>query len=206
MISLTFSATLLSLLTVLVFLGLGQRILDRMRLNDTAAIIILLSMIAGHFLPTVELTSQFSLNLGALSPVAVVAYLLITTSSFERNRAIIISGIVSVLVLYTDKTLSIDPGLLDPVFSAGIFAGFLAYFWGRSRRAAFISGIMGILITDIVNQIELQLSGIHQRTVIGSGGLFSSMVISPFIAVLIAEIIGETRERIHDLLGGENSE
>ncbi len=206
MIPLTFSATLLVILTVLIFLGLGQKIIKGMRLTNNSALIIILTMILGHFLPTINLNTHFALNLGALGPIFVVVYLLTTTSKFERIRALLVSVLVFLLVFLTDKILPLDPGLLDPVFSAGIFSGFLAYFWGRSRRSAFIAGILGILITDLVNQLELWLIGIPQQTIIGSGGLFSSMIISPFIAVLIAEIMGETRERLHAVLGGENHE
>ena len=54
MASLPFSVTLPALITVLVFLGLGQRVLDHMRLTDLAAVSILVVMIIGHFLPTIS--------------------------------------------------------------------------------------------------------------------------------------------------------
>ncbi|NLL09185.1 MAG: hypothetical protein GX266_09290, partial [Firmicutes bacterium] len=137
MFTLPFSVTLLSLLTVLFFLGFGQRVLDRMRLTDSEAVIILLVMIAGHFLPTVSLTSRAALNLGGLIPLGVASYLLVTTSNVERRRAAGVTLITAFLVFLTDKLLPLQPGLLDPVFSAGIFAGLAATFWGRSRRSAF---------------------------------------------------------------------
>lgn len=207
MISLPFSVTLLAVLTVLVYLGFGQRVLDRMRLKSSTALIILGLMIIGHFLPTIPLGSSMSFNLGALIPLGVVGYLLLTTSVPERQRATIVSALTALFVVLTDKLLPPDPGLLDPVFSGGIFAGFLAYLWGRSRRSAFIAGILGVLLADVVAFIQLRTEQIPQRMILGSGGLFSSVVISPFLAVVIAEVIGEVREYLHrkrEVKQGEN--
>lgn len=197
MIPLPFSVTLLGVFTLLIYLGLGQRILDRMRLKGSTAIIILVLMIIGHFLPTIPLGSRLALNLGAIIPLGVVIYLLITTSGLERQRAVTVSVLTALLILLTDKLLPPDPGILDPVFSGGIFAGLLAYALGRSRRSAFIAGILGILLTDLVALAQLWIQKVPQEIILGSGGLISSLVISPFLAVIIAEVIGEIRERMH---------
>lgn len=197
MIPLPFSVTLLSLLTLLVYLGFGQRVLDRMRLNSSTALLILGLMIIGHFLPTVPLGANLALNLGALVPLGVVLYLLLTTSNQEQQRALLISALTALFIVLSDKVLPPDPGLLDPVFSGGIFAGILAYLWGRSRRSAFIAAILGVLIADLVALVQLRTEQVPQKIILGAGGLFSSLVISPFLAVIIAEVIGETLEYLH---------
>lgn len=197
MFSLPFSVTLLGLVTILVFLGLGQRVLDRMRLTGFEALLILIVMVIGHFLPTISLSEAVALNLGGLIPFGVVLYLLLTTSGLEQRRALGVSLATAILIWLTDKLLPTQPGLLDPVFSGGIFAGLLATVFGRSRRAAFIGGMLGVLLVDLANLIQLRLDGIQQQITIGSGGIFSSLVISAFLAVAITEIIGEVREHIH---------
>lgn len=197
MFSLPFSVTLLGLVTILVFLGLGQRVLDRMRLTGFEALLILIVMVIGHFLPTISLSEAVALNLGGLIPFGVVLYLLLTTSGLEQRRALGVSLATAILIWLTDKLLPTQPGLLDPVFSGGIFAGLLATVFGRSRRAAFIGGMLGVLLVDLANLIQLRLDGIQQQITIGSGGIFSSLVISAFLAVAITEIIGEVREYIH---------
>jgi hypothetical protein len=196
MASLPFSVTLLALITVLVFLGLGQRVLDHMRLTDLAAVSILVVMIIGHFLPTISLSPHLAVNFGGVALIGVAVYLLATTSVPERNRAIIISLLTSLLVFLSDKLLPLMPGLLDPVYSGGIFAGLLAVFLGRSRRSAFIAGILGVLLVDLANFVQLQLEDVQTQITLGSGGLFSSAVIGAFMAVVITEIIGEIREKM----------
>jgi hypothetical protein len=93
---------------------------------------------------------------------------------------------------------------LDPVFSGGIFAGLTATVWGRSRRSAFIAGLLGVFLVDLASLVQLWLQGLQQEITLGSGGLFSSMVVCAFLAVLITEVIGEIREAIH--LGGSSNE
>lgn len=204
MSSLPFSVTLLGLMTALVFLGLGQRVLDKMRLTDSTALIILVLMTLGHFLPTISLSRALAVNLGGVIPIGAVVYLLVTTSRMEQRRAGIVSFFTALLVLLTDKLLPLQPGLLDPLFSGGIFAGLLATIWGRSRRSAFIAGILGLFLVDLANVFQLWLHGVKQQITIGSGGLFSSMVVSPFLAVIITEVIGEIREKAK--LGGDPHE
>ncbi len=201
MFSLPFSVTLLALVTVLVFLGLGQRILDNMRLTDSAAILILLLMILGHFLPTISLGPLLAVNLGGFIPVGVVTYLIMTASRLEQKRAVVVSLLTALAIFLSDKLLPTQPGLLDPVFSGGIFAGLLATVIGRSRRSAFIAGLMGVLLVDLANVVQLRFAGIEQQITLGSGGLFSSTVTSAFLAVIIAEVLGEIREKIS--LGGD---
>lgn len=204
------SVFLLALVSILIFLGLGQRVLDRMRLTDTAALLILAAMIAGHFFPTINLGLHLRVNLGSVALLGIAAYLLLTTSPRESASALGISLATALLVVITDKVLPPDPGLLDPVFSAGIFAGILAYLWNRSRRGAFIAGILGVFLADLVAFIQLLVQGINQPIVLGSGGMFSSAVICPFLAVFIAEVIGEVREFLHKGTlteqGGDDSE
>lgn len=57
---LSFSIILLSVIMVLVFIGAAQRVLDRMRLTDATAIVLLLLLIISHFLPNIALTSLYN--------------------------------------------------------------------------------------------------------------------------------------------------
>lgn len=50
---------------------------------------------------------------------------------------------------------------------------------------------------DLASVIQLLLQGVEEQLTLGSGGLFSSMVLSAFLAVIITEVIGEVREALH---------
>ena len=202
--SVPFSVTLLTFITIFIFLGLGERVLDNMRLTDATAILILLLMIGGHFLTTLSVSPTLRVNLGGLIPIGVVFYLLFTTSRVEQKRAVFISILTALMIFLSDKLLPIQPGVLDPVFSGGIFAGILSNLLSRSRRSAFIAGLLGVILVDLANVVQLWFAKIAQPITLGGGGLFSSMVISAFLAVIIAEIIGEVREKMH--LGGDQHE
>ena len=64
----------LTVVAVLVFFGVAQRVLDRMRLTDRQALLLVAAMFVGTLLPNVEL-GQVSLNLGgAVIPLGVCIY------------------------------------------------------------------------------------------------------------------------------------
>lgn len=61
---------LLLIAGLLVLFGAGQRVLDRMRLTDREAILFIILIIAGGFLPDIQVTEGFAFNVGgALIPL-----------------------------------------------------------------------------------------------------------------------------------------
>lgn len=196
---------ILSLLvvTALVYLGFLHRVLDRMRLTKVQALVILLAMLAAGFLPNIPIFAGLSVNIGgAVVPVAVAVYLIVTADeAAEKRRALITSGVVAVLVYLTEKILPLEPGAtgfdVDPLFVPAILAAATAYILGRSRRSAFIGGVLGVILTDLIAWAEnLLLYQLHVPIVLGSTGVFGAAVIAGMGAVLLAELVGEILERL----------
>jgi uncharacterized membrane protein len=82
-----------------------------------------------------------------------------------------------------------------------IVAGIVGYLSGRSRRASFIAGVLGLLVVDLIHFAQALLSNMPTRVVLGGAGVFDAMIVSGLIAVGLAEFVGETRERLEE--GGE---
>ena len=178
----TFGSFLLSALAVLVLLGVGQRVLDRMHLRDRTALLLIAALFIG----------------GALIPVGICIYLLITADeTAERVRGILGAVITSVAVYLLGRFLPSEPErmVLDPLYAYGVAGGAVGWLLGRSRRGAFISGVLGVLLADIMNALVLWADGVRQKLVLGGAGLFDAAVISGILAVLLCELVGETLER-----------
>ena len=62
--------------------------------------------------------------------------------------------------------------------------GVIAYLFGRSRRAAFIAGVTGVLIADVVASIEVWSRGIDQTLALGGAGAYDAVVISGILAAV----------------------
>ena len=195
----TFGSFLLSAAAVLVLLGVGQRVLDKMRLSDRAALILIGLMFLGGLLPDIDL-GMVRLNIGgALIPLGICVYLLITADeNAERLRGLIGAVITSAAVWLLGRVMPAEPEniVLDPVYVCGIAGGIVGWLLGRSRRGAFICGVLGVLLADTVNAITLRLSGIEQKLVLGGAGIFDTAVISGILAVLLCELAGEALERL----------
>ena len=93
--------------------------------------------------------------------------------------------------------------IIDPIWLFGLIGGVVGYLSGRSRRAAFIAGTVGIIINDVVNLIRAVSMKMPATVAIGGAGIFDTIVLSGLIAVALAELVGETRERIQ---GGPENE
>ncbi|MCR3922029.1 MAG: DUF1614 domain-containing protein, partial [Firmicutes bacterium] len=139
---------------------------------------------------------------GALIPVAVAIYLIVTADeAVEKRRALITAGVVAVIVYLTEKILPMEPTsaafLIDPLFVPAIVAAITAYILGRSRRSAFVGGVFGVILTDVFAWLEnLWLYQLHVPIVLGSTGVFGAAVIGGMGAVLLAELVGEILERL----------
>ncbi|NLZ39096.1 MAG: DUF1614 domain-containing protein [Firmicutes bacterium] len=193
----------LVVITALVYLGFLHRVLDRMRLTKMQALVILLAMLAAGFLPEIPLYAGLSVNIGgALIPIGVAVYLIVTAdSAAEKRRAIITPLVVAVLVYLTEKLLPMEPTsaafLIDPLFVPAVVAAITAYLLGRSRRSAFIGGVFGVILTDIIAWLEnLWFNQSNVPIVLGSTGAYGAAVIGGMGAVLLAELLGEILERL----------
>lgn len=199
----------LTILALLVFCGLLQRVLDRMHLTDRQALLIIGGMIAGTLLPNITL-GQVSISLGgAVVPLAVCAWQFVKADEpWERWRALIGSVVTGSVVYALSAWLpsEAEAMLVDPMWLYGLCGGLVAWLIGRSRRAAFICGIVGILLADVGAAVVLWVQGYHTQLVLGGAGIADATVISGVIAVLFCELVGESIERLARMRSVERGE
>jgi uncharacterized membrane protein len=202
----------LALILFLILFGLSQRVLDRMRLTNTQAVVILLLIIGGSFvdIPLWSGDIQVTLNVGgALTPLCLAVYLLVKAGTVrERVRAVVAAVLTAGIIHLTGAVLMTGDlydrfALLDPLYVYPLAAGFIAYLLGRSRRASFVAAVFGVLLTDIIHWIWLIASRTPGNVHFGGAGGLDSVVLAAVFAVVLAELIGEFRERLQ---GGPVSE
>lgn len=187
---------------VLVYFGVAHRILDRMRLTDKQALLFILAVIAGSFIdiPLMRTPVDVSINVGgALLPALLSIWLIFKADeTAERVRAILAAILVAAAVSLGSRYLPYEPEnmFLDPKIIYGVSAGLIAYLAGRSRRSAFVGGVLGIVVSDIVHLVTLMGLGIAGTTNIGGAGAFDVVLIAGIVAVMVAELVGETREKM----------
>ncbi|HHX02289.1 MAG TPA: DUF1614 domain-containing protein [Firmicutes bacterium] len=194
---------LLLITAALIYFGAAQRVLDRMRLTDSQALLFIGLMIGGSFIdiPLYQGTVEISVNVGgALVPLALCIYLLLRTDTArERVRGIVAALVTAGIVFAVSQLTEFGPtdrALIDPMWLFSIVAGVVGYLAGRSRRSAFIAGTLGIILTDVIHTVRALATGIPTTAALGGAGIFDTVVIAGIIAVLLAELVGETRERI----------
>lgn len=192
---------LLVAVAILIYLGATQRVLDRLRLTDRVALVFVGAMVVGGFLPDIPLSDNVSINIGGgIVPLVLAGYLLVKAgTSKEKMRAVLATFFTAAVVYATMKIMPSEPTynyFLDPMYLFAIIAAVAGYLAGRSRRSAFIAGSMGLLLTDIISRVEVAILGGGGRLSIGGAGVFDAIVIGGILALLLAEVFGETRERI----------
>ena len=187
---------------ILILLGLAQQVLDRLYLTDKQALIIIGAMVVGSFIeiPLYRGEPPVSINLGgAIIPLALSIYVLYRAGTAkETNRGIWGSLLVGAVIYGVSKIYAFDTyaGFIEPQYLWGIIAGVTAYLIGRSRRLAFVSATMGIILADLIRAVEGAVTGRFGPTRIGGAGVLDTVVLAGLIGVIIAEVIGETRERL----------
>lgn len=189
----------LSVVTVLVLLGVGQRVLDKMHLSDRTAIVLVILMFVGGLLPDIAL-GRVRINIGgAIVPLGICVYLFVSADEGrERMHALLGTLLTAGAVYALGRIMPDEPEkiVLDPVYLCGLVGGLIGYLFGRTRRGAFIAGVAGVLLADVLNSLIVWSQGIDQTLRLGGAGIFDTAVISGFLAVLLAELLGEVRERM----------
>ena len=196
----TIGMIILIIVAILILLGVGQRVLDRMRLNDKLALLFIALIIGLGFVPDVRVADVFAFNLGgAVVPLALCIYLFVKAdTAWERWRSILASIITGAAIFAIGMFAPDEPETItvDPIILYGLAAGLIAYIFGRSRRCAFIAGVVGMMLSDTANAIYVWSKGVPQDFVLGGAGAADGIVIAGIVAVLLAELLGEIIERM----------
>lgn len=196
----TIGMILLIIVAILILLGVGQRVLDRLRLNDKLALLFIALMIGLGFVPDIRVTANFAFNLGgAVVPLALCVYLFIKSDTvWEKWRSILASLVTGAAIFAIGWFTPDEPEAIsvDPMILYGLAAGLIAYVFGRSRRCAFIAGVVGMMLANTANAIYVWSKGVPQDFVLGGAGAFDGIVLAGIIGVLLAEILGEIIERM----------
>lgn len=208
---------ILIIASVVIYLGLAQRALDRMRLSDRGALLVIGAIIVGSFIniPLPFLPFNTSLNVGgALVPIGLAIYLLARAGSRKEWIRSLVGTVATAVIVYVIGSLvnagtTMEPAgryaFLDAIYLYPLVGGIVAYLFGRSRRSAFISATLGVLLVDIYHYFWLIYQGApgNYTVTIGGAGAFDTIVLAGIVAVILAELIGESLER---LSGGPGTE
>ena len=190
---------ILTIAAILVYCGLLQRVLDRMYLTDKQALLLIGAMLIGTFLPDLTI-GAVSVNWGgALIPLGVCVYLLVRADeSMERWRTLLGTVMTAGAVYALSALLPAEAETLpaDPLWLYGICGGVIAWLIGRSRRGAFICGVAGVLLADVISAGVALTKGYQVMLSLGGAGIADAAVISGVIGVFLCEIIGEAVERM----------
>ncbi|KJS02976.1 MAG: hypothetical protein VR68_01755 [Peptococcaceae bacterium BRH_c4a] len=206
---------ILLIVSALIFFGIAQRALDRMKLSDKGALAVIAGLILGSFIeiPIWGGRLPLSVNIGgALLPLGLAIYLVSTAGTAKEKIRALIGSLVTALAIYGVGALVMtglpEPagryGFIDTLWLFPLVAGIVGYLSGRSRRGAFVSATLGVLIFDIGHYVWLTTRGVAAgSTALGGAGAFDAVVISGIFAVMLAETVGEVRER---MAGGPTTE
>lgn len=207
----TSGAIIFFVISILIYLAFGARILDRLYLSDNQSLFILVLIISGSFI-NIELikSPNISLNIGgALIPLLLSFYVLFKINTKKELKrtifSVVITGILISFINYYFRNFGEGRDIIDPMYLYPLIAGFSAYIFGRSRRGAFISGILGYLLYNLLTVINVYRNNIETELIIGGGGAIDPIIISGFITLLLVEIIGEIRENLNINKEGENN-
>jgi uncharacterized membrane protein len=196
----TSTAAALLAITALLVVIIGHRALDRTGLTDKQALFVIALIWVGSYfnLPL----GRVSVNIGGfIIPTVLVIYLLVKASSNQERVRGIMAIVISALVVFGISTV-FDFGpeypsftFIDPMYLFGALAGVIAYILGRSRRAAFIGGLGSILLVESGSIVYQQVTEGGPAN-LGTAGFFTGALIAGLVAIILAEVIGETREML----------
>ncbi len=197
----SFSLIVLSILVIMLICGAGQRVLDKLRMNDKWALGLLVAIIVGVIIPPIQIGRLFSFSIGGfLIPLGVCVYLMIKTGwSPDLLRAVIGSLVTAGLILliqYLMPSETPEDIIIDNVWIYGLVSGSVAYILGRSRRNAFICSILGIFLASTIQFLINLGMGVETPLRLGLAGAFDTIILSTLIAVGLAESMGTALEMV----------
>ena len=205
----TIGRLILLSLSLLIFFGVAERVLDRMHMSDKAALLVLGAMVLGSFVNLTlyrsdALTVRMNVG-GALVPLAVAIYVWVKAGTRKERLRSLLGAVLTMAAIWLLGRFVTDEYALpvDIIYLYPIIAGLVGYLFGRSRKGAFVAAVLGVLLFDLSHGIYLLWQQVPGLVHFGGGGMYDTVVLSGVLAVCLAELIGEGRERLQ---GGPSEE
>ncbi len=195
----TLGNTIILVAAILIYFGFGRHLLDRMKLSDRMALVLLAALVLGSFID-LQIADRplLLLNLGgAVVPLVYSGYLVATAGTRREKIRAVASALATGLVAYSVGTILPDEPShfwsLEPTYLFAIVGALTAYLLGRSSRAAFVAASSGAVLADLARFSTAYLAGAYRgRIWIGGTGVFDTVVISGLMALLLVELAAET--------------
>ncbi|GAB6098663.1 DUF1614 domain-containing protein [Halanaerocella petrolearia] len=190
---------LLIALEILVYLGFAEEMIRELGISKGTLVLFLAAMMLGSFIDIpISDAPLIEINVGgAIIPIILAVFIIVRIEDSSKLFKAILSIVVTGIAIFSlTKLYQFEEGhtLIDTNYLFPIVAGVVAYLTGRSRRIAFVAGTLGFVVYDLIHLFQVTLGGIPGDVSIGGAGIFDSIVISGLLAVLLAEIVGESRE------------
>ncbi|MDD4802361.1 MAG: DUF1614 domain-containing protein [Syntrophomonas sp.] len=188
----------LVVVSILIYFGVAHRVLDKLRMNDKSALAVIAAIIIGSFID-IPLTSRLTINLGGSIAVILALYVWLGAGTgFEKIRSFIAAVVTGLALYIAGRYMGATPEeiFIDPIYIYPLVAGIVGYLAGRSRRGSFFAAVMGVLSLDVTQYMYLTRSGLAGTVHVGGAGAFDSLILAGILAVLLAELIGESLERM----------
>lgn len=196
-------------LALLIFFGVAERVLDRMHMSNKGTLLVIAAIVVGSFINLTLYRSDLltvRLNLGgALVPLGVAVYVWMKAGTGKEKMrsllgAVLTTAAIWLLGMFVQNEYALP---VDIIYLYPIIAGLVGYLFGRSRKGAFVAAVLGVLLFDVSHGIYLIWNRIPGLVHFGGGGMYDSVVLAGVLAVCLAELIGESRERLQ---GGPSSD
>ena len=196
-------------LALLIFFGVAERVLDRMHMSDKSALLVIAAIVLGSFVNLTLyqsdlLTVRFNVG-GALVPLAVALYVWMKAGTTKEKVRSLLGAVLTAAAIWLLGVFVVDEYALpiDIIYLYPIIAGLIGYLFGRSRKGAFVAAVLGVLLFDASHGLYLIWNQMPGMVHFGGGGMYDSVILAGILAVCLAELIGESRERLQ---GGPSSE
>lgn len=200
-----FGLIALVVISILIYFGVAHRALDRLRMTDRAALAVIAAIIIGSFID-IPVSDRLIINLGGVVTVGLAIWLWLGAgTAFEKMRSAIAAVVTAMVLFIGARFLGAEPEtvFIDPIYLYPLIAGIVGYLAGRSRRGAFFAAVIAVLALDVGQLVYLLQSGVRGTVHLGGAGAFDSLVLAGILAILLAELVGESLER---MAGGPSSE
>jgi len=200
----------LVLALILTYFGFLDRTLAQMGLTVRQALLAILLMLLGSG-SALTLAPGLFLNVGVgLVPASAAVCLLLTARSLRvavRTLAAVVATAGAVYLVGVwfppGQPTELNFFYVDAQHIFAAMGAVVGYAAGGTRRSAFVSAVLGIMLADLLHYAVRRWEGQPPVPIqVGGGGFWGTAVVAGLAALALAHLLGEFGEPEHPSLAG----